>query len=137
MSVSPSGAPPIPVRAVGRPSGRADLHCHTHYSDGSDSPAAVVAEARRRRLDVLAVTDHDTLDGALPAVDIARRPGVITGLEIVVGEEVTSLDGHILGLFLKRPVAPGPLQHRGVIREQVGEQPGGACLKFKRAREVR
>ncbi len=92
---------------MGRPSGRADLHCHTHYSDGSDSPAAVVAEARRRRLDVLAVTDHDTLDGALRAVDIARRPGGITGLEIVVGEEVTSLDGHILGLFLKRPVAPG------------------------------
>jgi predicted metal-dependent phosphoesterase TrpH len=91
---------------VGRLSGRADLHSHTHYSDGSDSPAALVAEARRRRLDVLAVTDHDTLDGALRAVEIAFRPGG-AGLEVVVGEEVTSRDGHILGLFLTRPVAPG------------------------------
>jgi predicted metal-dependent phosphoesterase TrpH len=107
MSVSPSGAPTIPIRAVGRLTGRADLHSHTHYSDGSDSPAALVTEGRRRGLDVLAVTDHDTLDGALQAVEVARRTDTGAGPEIVVGEEVTSRDGHILGLFLTRAVAPG------------------------------
>lgn len=94
-------------RAVGRLSGRADLHSHTHCSDGSDSPAALVAEARRRRLDVLAVTDHDTLAGALRAAEIARRMSAGAGLEVVVGEEVTSRDGHILGLFLTHPVRAG------------------------------
>lgn len=92
---------------VERLSGRADLHSHTYYSDGSDSPAAVVTEARRRRLDVLAVTDHDVLEGALRAVEIAARPVAGAGLEVVVGEEVTSRDGHILGLFLRHRVAPG------------------------------
>lgn len=89
-------------------SGRADLHSHTRYSDGVDSPAAVVAEARRCGLDVLAVTDHDTIEGALRAAETVRLAGPDAGpLEIVVGEEVTSRDGHILGLFLTHRVTPG------------------------------
>lgn len=109
MSVRNSGARTVPAREVERLSGRADLHSHTHYSDGADSPAAVLAEARRRRLDVLAVTDHDTVDGALRAAELVRLagPDPERHLEVVVGEEVTSRDGHILGLFLTQCVPPG------------------------------
>lgn len=107
MSVRPSDVHTVPPAAAERLEGRADLHAHTHFSDGSDSPAALVTEARRQGLDVLAVTDHDCLDGALRAFEIASGPGGPAGLEVVLGEEVSSRDGHILGLFLTRRVAPG------------------------------
>jgi predicted metal-dependent phosphoesterase TrpH len=86
--------------------GRADLHIHTRYSDGWPSPLSVVEYAARHlTLDVIAVTDHDTIDGALVAADYAAgRPGAP---QVIVGEEVSSLDGHIVGLFLERPVKPG------------------------------
>lgn len=122
MSVRASDTHRLPAGAVERLAGRADLHAHTHYSDGSDSPAALVAEARRRRLDVLAITDHDSLDGALRAREIVSRLAAPAGLEVVVGEEVSSQDGHILGLFLTNRVAPGRTAARTVadIHEQGG-----------------
>lgn len=84
--------------------GIADLHIHTHHSDGQDGPAEVVAWAARIRLDVIAITDHDNIDGALIAAAVARRePG---SPEVIVGEEVSSLDGHILALFIDRLVPP-------------------------------
>ncbi len=66
-----------------------------------DSPAAVLAEARRRGLDVLAVTDHDTLDGAVLPAEIACREGAGAaekvanihqqgGIAIVVSERVVA-----------------------------------------------
>jgi hypothetical protein len=64
----------------------------------------VAAFAAGLGLDVLAVTDHDTLEGALRAADHTAARG---GPEVVIGEEVTSRDGHIIGLFLERLVSPG------------------------------
>ncbi len=84
--------------------GRADLHSHTTASDGWPSPHQLVEQARRVGLDVIAVTDHDTIDGALWACDHASRRGK---LEVVVGEEVSSRDGHIVGLFLEKRIRPG------------------------------
>jgi predicted metal-dependent phosphoesterase TrpH len=84
---------------------RADLHMHTSCSDGWPSPSEVVAHAiGRTDMRVIAVTDHDTLEGALRAADRAAKTG---GIEVVIGEEVSSRDGHILGLFLERRVRPG------------------------------
>jgi predicted metal-dependent phosphoesterase TrpH len=84
--------------------GSADLHIHTHHSDGQDGPAEVVAWAARIGLDVIAITDHDQIDGARIASAIARRePG---SPEVIVGEEVSSLDGHILALFIDRLIPP-------------------------------
>ncbi|HKW58190.1 MAG TPA: CehA/McbA family metallohydrolase [Candidatus Dormibacteraeota bacterium] len=85
-------------------SGRADLHMHTTASDGWPQPHQVVDHAASLGLDVIAVTDHDTIDGALRAADHAIRR---RGLEVVVGEEVSSRDGHIVGLFLERRIRPG------------------------------
>jgi predicted metal-dependent phosphoesterase TrpH len=86
--------------------GRADLHLHTTASDGWPTPAKLVDHAARMvGLNVIAVTDHDTIEGALRAADFAARRA--RKLHIVVGEEVSSNDGHIVGLFLQHRVAPG------------------------------
>ena len=78
---------------------------HTDCSDGWPAPAELVEHVSRRTdLKVIAVTDHDTIEGALRARDRAARAGKI---EVVIGEEVSSRDGHILGLFLERRVRPG------------------------------
>lgn len=84
---------------------RADLHMHTNFSDGWPSPTALVDHvAAHTDLKVIAVTDHDTIEGALRAAERSAKTGRI---EVVVGEEVSSRDGHILGLFLERRVRPG------------------------------
>lgn len=90
---------------VGGEVGLADLHMHTVFSDGADEPEDVVDAARRRGLDVVAVTDHDTIEGALLAARYAAR--IEGGPEVIVGEEVSSRNGHILGLFLQRLVPKG------------------------------
>ena len=91
------------VGAGGR--GAADLHLHTNFSDGWPAPADLVDYVLRATdLDVIAVTDHDTIEGALRAREHAEYRA---GLDVIVGEEVSSRDGHIVGLFLERPVSPG------------------------------
>lgn len=85
--------------------GLADLHLHTSHSDGWPSPAEVVDHVTLETdLDVIAVTDHDTIEGALRAAEHSARTD---GVAVIVGEEVSSLQGHILGLFLERRVRPG------------------------------
>jgi predicted metal-dependent phosphoesterase TrpH len=61
-----------------------DLHCHSTASDGELAPADVVAYAAERGLTLLALTDHDTLDGIPEAIEAGRRQGVevIPGLEL-------------------------------------------------------
>lgn len=77
---------------------RVDLHNHTYYSpDSILSPERLVREARRRGIDCVAVTDHNTIEGAA----VVREMG---GLRVIVGEEVRSRDGEILGLFLTEQV---------------------------------
>jgi predicted metal-dependent phosphoesterase TrpH len=78
---------------------------HTTASDGWPSPHELVDYARATALDVIAITDHDTIEGALRACDHAasRR----SKLHVVIGEEVSSRDGHIVALFIERRVRPG------------------------------
>ena len=85
-------------------SGRADLHMHTTFSDGWPEPRGLVDHACVTGLNVIAVTDHDTIEGALRASDHAVAH---SKLHVVVGEEVSSRDGHIVGLFLERRIRPG------------------------------
>ena len=84
--------------------GRADLHMHTTASDGWPSPRQLVDHARGTGLDVIAVTDHDTIEGALRAAEHAAR---WTRLQVVIGEEVSSRDGHIVALFIEKRIRPG------------------------------
>jgi predicted metal-dependent phosphoesterase TrpH len=79
---------------------------HTSYSDGWPTPGALIDHAATfADMDVIAVTDHDTIEGALWAADLAAaRPDAP---HVVIGEEVSSRHGHILGLFLEKRVRPG------------------------------
>jgi hypothetical protein len=96
----------------------ADLHCHTSSSfDSLARPAAVARVAAQRGLTHLAVTDHERIDGALAARDAAPD-----GLTVIVGQEVRTSGGDLIGLFLERPIAPGltSLEAARAIREQGG-----------------
>jgi predicted metal-dependent phosphoesterase TrpH len=78
---------------------------HTTASDGWPTPHELVDHAARRaRLNVIAVTDHDTIEGALRAREYAAKRA---RFHVIVGEEVSSRDGHIVALFLERRVRPG------------------------------
>jgi predicted metal-dependent phosphoesterase TrpH len=95
-----------PVPALRSPGpGRAfvDLHCHTNGSfDSLSDPAAVVRAAAARGLTHLAITDHDRIDAALRARDAAPA-----GFTVIVGEEVKTLDGDLICVFLERAIPPG------------------------------
>ena len=85
--------------------GRADLHIHSLASDGTDGVAAILDHAERATdLDVIAITDHERIDAALAARTMAREQGL--RVEVVVGEEVTTLGGHLLALFIGERVRP-------------------------------
>jgi len=84
--------------------GKADLHIHTRLSDGGPTPGQVIEHVLRRTdLDVIAITDHNRLEGGQWARDLAARHG----LQVVVGEEVATADGHLLALFIEEWVPPG------------------------------
>jgi len=83
---------------------RIDLHVHTFYSgDAITSPREAVLWAKKAGLHGLAITDHDTLKGALKAHEIGRREGVL----ILPGMELESRGGHVLALCPLEPVRPG------------------------------
>ncbi len=88
---------------------RADLHLHTTFSDGTSTPEEVLNFClSRTELRVLAITDHDTIDGALRARRFAdEHPDVFSGMQVIVGEEVSTRDGHVIGLFLEEWIPPG------------------------------
>lgn len=84
--------------------GKADLHIHTSYSDGlPDLPAVLRYVQDWTDLDLIAITDHDTIEGALRARDLAGSAGY--RYEVIVGAEITTRAGHLLALGLERPVA--------------------------------
>ena len=98
---------------------RADLHIHTCHSDGRPTVREVLDHvARRTRLRVIAITDHDTIEGALTAYDLRDR----YPFEIIIGEEVSSREGHILALFIEKRVRPGMSAQETIaaIHEQGG-----------------
>jgi len=79
---------------------RADLHIHTIYSDGLHRPAEIVEMARKEGLQVIAISDHASVDGLPEAVEAAEGTPlqVIPGVEI--STEVEGLEAHILGYFV-------------------------------------
>lgn len=90
-----------------------DLHCHTYFSDGSDSPEEVVLLAKCRGLSAVAVTDHDTVAGAEAAAAYGRKygMGVIPGVEISTFDSETGRKAHLLCYLWNDPA---PL--RGLCR---------------------
>jgi predicted metal-dependent phosphoesterase TrpH len=86
--------------------GLCDPHVHTTFSDGRHRPFEVVTTACQiPGLDTIAITDHDCIAGAIEALRYIDACG--SHLQVIVGEEVSSREGHILGLFLHELVRPG------------------------------
>lgn len=96
----------------------ADLHVHSSASfDSLSRPADLLRAAIARGLTHLAITDHERLDGALRARELAPP-----ALRVIVGEEVRTSGGDLIGLYLERPVPAGLSVAEAVaaIREQGG-----------------
>ncbi len=104
MTDSPHNTPGQSSRAAeaAKPLSKADLHMHTNLGDGTASPQRVLDEAKRRNLKVIAITDHDHMEGAKRVQDLIERTS--SDIEMIWGCEVTTREGHFLGLFMKRPV---------------------------------
>ena len=79
---------------------RVDLHLHSRYShDSSTTLEALISRARECGLDRIALTDHNTVEGALRLAQIA--PGLA-----IVGEEAKTREGEVIGLFITRRIPP-------------------------------
>ncbi len=101
--------------------GRADLHIHTLASDGTARIDEILAHVEAEgQLDVIAITDHERIDAAMAARAMARDRGLRA--QVVVGEEISTRGGHLLGLFLEEPIRPWQSLRASVA--QVHEQGG-------------
>ena len=110
--------------------GRADTHLHTEYSgfgtlgvlrfpESVSKPRSLVERARKRGFDVICVTDHNETAGAFVAQEYAKQ---YDDVEVIIGEEVMTADGEIIGLFLTERIQPNLTIEETVdiIREQGG-----------------
>ena len=81
----------------------ADFHAHTSWSDGSLSPLGVVRQADRRGLDVVAVTEHNTV---LPSFLARTYASAVNGPLVVTGEEVTTARFHVIAIGIDATISP-------------------------------
>jgi len=124
--------------------GGIDLHTHTVYSDGTFTPAQLIALAGERDVATLALTDHDTTDG----LQEAMTAGAEKGVEVVPGVEFSTVHSgegvHILCYFMD-PADPGLVAELRRLREDRftrGErmvarlQELGYPISFERVRKI-
>jgi predicted metal-dependent phosphoesterase TrpH len=102
--------------------GFADLHIHTEYSfDGSASVSSVLQQAKNIGLDVIAITDHDEIQGALEAQDLASK----FRIDVIPGIEINTAEGDLLALFVTQIIEQNLSLTETVLK--VGEL-GGICI---------
>jgi predicted metal-dependent phosphoesterase TrpH len=96
---------------------RIDLHVHTRHSHDSAAPVdSVLQRCRDSGLELVAVTDHDNIRGGLEAREKSN------GFPVIVGEEIKTAGGDVIGLFLEDPIPPRftPLETVKRIKDQGG-----------------
>jgi predicted metal-dependent phosphoesterase TrpH len=102
--------------------GLADLHIHTSYSwDGTSTMSAIMQSAKNKKLNIIAITDHDTIAGHDEARELAPK----YNMQVIPGIEISTADGHLLAYFINKPIPA----HLSLIRtiELIGAQ-GGICI---------
>lgn len=109
--------------------GFADLHIHSVYSwDGTSTvPAIIKYAADRTKLNVIAITDHDEIDGSLEALQLAPAYGV----EVIPGCEISTSEGHLLAYYIHKKI-PADLSLMDTLR-LIGEQGGIAVAAHPEA----
>lgn len=104
--------------------GKADTHIHSNISDGSASISEILEFVEEDSdLDVIAITDHDDIRGGYQARELAAQRKY--RFEVVTGMEVSTLEGHLLALFIERPV---PRFQRVVKTIEAVHAQGGICV---------
>ncbi len=99
---------------------KADLHIHTAYSpDATTSLDQVVSRCLKLGINCIAVTDHNTILGALRVREMAPFP-------VIVGEEINTCSGEIIGYFLTEEIPPRLPAEETVRR--IKEQGGLVCI---------
>jgi predicted metal-dependent phosphoesterase TrpH len=104
-----------------------DLHLHTTASrDGVHSPKTIVRKAKERKLDGVAITDHDSVSGWREAVRAGKEFGVL----VIKGEEIAVLKNdclaaHVLGLFLNEKIRARTMPE---VADEIHEQGGIAAI---------
>jgi predicted metal-dependent phosphoesterase TrpH len=88
-----------------------DLHTHTNASDGTDTPSQLIDKAINKRLDVLALTDHDTTRGWAEASSALLNHPSNSNMQLVLGSEISCQDEngisiHMLGLLFDGDYQP-------------------------------
>jgi predicted metal-dependent phosphoesterase TrpH len=99
---------------------RADIHLHTNLGDGLISPARLVREAAARGLTLIAVTDHDHVEGARRVEELLAAED--STVRMITGVEVSTRHGHLIGLFVKK--APRPMRPVQESIDAIKEQGG-------------
>jgi predicted metal-dependent phosphoesterase TrpH len=105
--------------------GKADLHMHSTYSDGLGTIEQILYRVQHHtNLDVIALTDHDVIEGALRARDLWAKGNC--RFDFIVGEEISTKEGHMLALFIEKRIQPGLSMERSI--DLVHEQGGMAIV---------
>ena len=102
-------------------SGRADLHMHSTFSDGLGTIQQILHHAQHNTdLNVIALTDHNVVEGALRARDLWARGNY--RFDFIVGEEISTREGHMLALFIEKRIPPDLSIERSIdlVHEQGG-----------------
>ncbi|MBI2305020.1 MAG: phosphotransferase [Chloroflexi bacterium] len=104
--------------------GMADFHIHSSLGDGTANIGELLDYvARRTELDIISITDHDDIEGSCRARDLAEQEGY--SFQVVIGMEVSTLGGHLLALYIEKPVMS--FQPLGETIQAIHEQ-GGLCV---------
>ena len=99
-----------------------DCHVHTEYSsDGTVPVKRISGICKIKGLNCIAITDHNTIEGALMLKDIAKDE-----LQVIIGEEIKSTEGEITGLFLQRRISPGLTAEETIY--EIKQQNGLICV---------
>jgi len=105
--------------------GKADLHMHSTYSDGVATPEQILHHVQHNtNLDVIALTDHDVIEGSLRMRDLCEKGNY--RFDFIVGEEISTKEGHMLALFIEKRIQAGLSMERSI--ELVHEQGGLAIV---------
>lgn len=89
---------------------RVELHCHSRYSfDSLTSPEAIIAACREQGIDRIAITEHNTIAGALAAQQLAPEL-------VIVGEEIKTVEGELIAWFVREEVPRGLSLAETIVR---------------------
>ena len=108
---------------------KADLHIHTKYSgigkfwklkfpDSVEEPRNILKVAKKKGIDIIAITDHNTVKGGVETKKLEKE----FGIEVIIGSEIMTTEGEIIGLFLNEEIPKGltPEETIELIKEQDG-----------------